>query len=68
MNNKTACPQGHEYSESNTYHYRGSRYCRICLSEKLVIRRKKKNYKKRLIDQFGDDLGTRLFEEMKGKI
>jgi hypothetical protein len=27
---KTHCPQGHEYSESNTYVYRGQRYCRTC--------------------------------------
>lgn len=27
---KTHCPQGHEYSPDNTYHYRGQRHCRAC--------------------------------------
>lgn len=27
---KTHCPQGHQYSEENTWWYRGSRLCRIC--------------------------------------
>ena len=27
---KTHCPQGHEYTEANTYHWRERRYCRTC--------------------------------------
>ena len=27
---KDVCPQGHSYGESNTYVYRGRRYCRAC--------------------------------------
>jgi hypothetical protein len=27
---KTHCPQGHEYTEENTYTYKGSRYCITC--------------------------------------
>lgn len=27
---KTHCPKGHEYNEANTYHYKGSRFCRAC--------------------------------------
>ena len=27
---KTHCPQGHPYSEENTYTYKGKRSCRIC--------------------------------------
>lgn len=27
---KTKCPQGHEYSPSNTAWYRGGRFCRAC--------------------------------------
>jgi hypothetical protein len=27
---KTHCPQGHEYTEENTYQYRGWRVCRQC--------------------------------------
>lgn len=28
--NKTHCPQGHPYDETNTHWYRGWRYCRAC--------------------------------------
>lgn len=31
---KTHCPKGHPYDEENTYHYKGSRYCRQCLAAK----------------------------------
>lgn len=31
---KTVCPQGHEYTEVNTYWYRGTRSCRTCGREK----------------------------------
>lgn len=27
---KEACPRGHEYTDENTWLYRGSRYCREC--------------------------------------
>jgi hypothetical protein len=27
---KTHCPEGHEYTEENTYLYRGMRYCQTC--------------------------------------
>lgn len=27
---KTQCPHGHEYTEQNTYIYRGRRHCRAC--------------------------------------
>jgi hypothetical protein len=27
---KKGCPAGHEYSQDNTYFYRGRRYCRPC--------------------------------------
>jgi hypothetical protein len=68
-NNKTHCPQGHEYSEKNTYFYRGARYCRTCLSKKLEARRKKQRRKKRLIATFGKELGEQLYaEETKGRI
>jgi transposase-like protein len=30
---KTHCPQGHLYSEENTYTYRGARYCKKCQYE-----------------------------------
>lgn len=28
------CPQGHPYSDENTYRHRGKRYCRICQRER----------------------------------
>jgi len=30
MASKTRCPAGHEYSDENTYHWRGRRICRAC--------------------------------------
>lgn len=30
---KTYCPKGHEYTEENTYVYRGRRSCRVCTGE-----------------------------------
>jgi hypothetical protein len=27
---KTHCPQGHEYTEANSYYYKGNRACRAC--------------------------------------
>lgn len=27
---RTHCPRGHAYTEANTMHYQGSRYCRRC--------------------------------------
>ncbi len=39
---KTHCPQGHEYTEENTYHWPGakgaSRACRACISERYQNR------------------------------
>ena len=31
---KTICPQGHPYDETNTRHYAGRRYCKACLAER----------------------------------
>ena len=31
---KTHCPQGHPYSEINTYHYRSERHCKQCKKER----------------------------------
>lgn len=39
---KTHCPRGHAFDEINTYHYDGSRYCRICDRAKLNARRRKR--------------------------
>jgi hypothetical protein len=36
---KTACPRGHAYDESNTYRYRGQRYCRECTRNAVRKRR-----------------------------
>ena len=35
----THCPQGHEYSDKNTYIYKGGRYCRACRNEQQQLRR-----------------------------
>jgi hypothetical protein len=40
---KTHCPQGHEYTDENTYMYRGSRQCSTCRkiqNDKFNARRK----------------------------
>jgi hypothetical protein len=34
---RTHCKNGHEYTESSTYHHDGARYCRIC--NRLAVRR-----------------------------
>jgi hypothetical protein len=31
---RTHCPQGHEYTEANTYWWHGSRVCRTCKRER----------------------------------
>lgn len=33
--NKTHCPQGHEYTEDNTYLWNGRRHCRRCGQDRL---------------------------------
>jgi len=33
--NKTHCPQGHEYTEENTYTYKEKRSCRICIRARV---------------------------------
>ena len=38
--NKTHCPQGHDYTEANTYRYNGGRYCRTCSTERMRIKRR----------------------------
>jgi hypothetical protein len=35
----THCPKGHEYTEANTYIYRGTRNCRRCHAEREAARR-----------------------------
>ena len=37
---KTHCPQGHEYTEDNTYRYGNGRYCRSCSRERMRIKRR----------------------------
>jgi len=36
---KTHCPSGHPYSDSNTFISQGSRRCRNCAREKVIARR-----------------------------
>jgi HNH endonuclease len=38
----THCPSGHEYTESNTYRHRGSRYCREC------VRNRNREYQRKI--------------------
>lgn len=61
------CPRGHEYSEGNTYWYRGSRRCKKCMAIKLLRRRRLKTLKMRLINALGEELGTKTFNEVKEK-
>lgn len=35
----THCPEGHEYTEANTYLYDGSRYCRRCRYNRKIAHR-----------------------------
>jgi hypothetical protein len=36
---RTHCVNGHEYNEANTFHYKGSRYCRRCNADSHNRRR-----------------------------
>lgn len=46
----THCPRGHEYTEENTYEYRGGRTCRTCRDKRrpLYVRDLKKEYQRHL--------------------
>jgi hypothetical protein len=33
---RTHCPSGHEYTQANTYLFRGSRYCRSCKRDRAA--------------------------------
>ena len=33
---KTHCPQGHPYSEENTYRFKNSRKCKTCVSNRIT--------------------------------
>lgn len=46
---KTHCPLGHEYSEENTYRYRGGRHCKTCNRQRAA------EYKSRKRDGRTDD-------------
>lgn len=39
---KTHCPQGHEYSEENTYNSNGARTCKICKKLRVSLSRQRK--------------------------
>lgn len=45
---KTQCPHGHEYTEENTYRYRGARRCKECHR-----RRKRARYAARRMEMAG---------------
>lgn len=32
---RTMCPQGHSYTEENTYRNSGRRYCRMCMKQRM---------------------------------
>lgn len=38
---RTHCPQGHPYSDENTYRHKGRRYCRTCMDFYVQRRRTK---------------------------
>ena len=41
--NRTHCPQGHEYSEENTYIYENTRNCRVCQRIRCLAHYHRKN-------------------------
>lgn len=59
---KTHCPQGHEYTPSNTRYFHGgrrARECRICLREKQVWANARYRAKKRLERSLANDQRVR---------
>ena len=40
---RSHCGYGHEFTEKNTYEWKGKRYCRRCQSERDRIKRDAKN-------------------------
>lgn len=46
---KTHCPQGHAYTEANTFTHRGIRYCKRCHADRQSVRqRRQRQERKRL--------------------
>lgn len=39
---RTHCPQGHAYSDENTYRHKNNRYCRSCLSVRTAAWKRRK--------------------------
>ncbi len=67
----TECPQGHEYTEENTYiHYQGkkrNKHCRKCMYARRNKLAKNKAIKDQLISTFGEVEGLRQYEELRKK-
>lgn len=51
---KTACPQGHRYTEANTYFYKKGRVCRTCVADLARKARVRKRGLLVVLDDMGD--------------
>lgn len=63
-----SCPQGHEYTPENSYFYKGNKRCRRCISIRTSRGRKRKRVLRSLVNNLGEEIGKKTFDEIKERI
>ena len=66
------CPQGHEYTEENTYiHYQGAKrnkHCRKCMHARRNRTARRQRVREDLVKNFGEVEGLKLFEGIRKNV